>query len=150
MAEEPWTHWGWVTHICVSKLTIIGSDNNGLSPGQRQAIIWNLQWNLCTFIQENVICEMAAILSWLQCVKTNLASMCWLYHEMFMYRAILPINKCSQCSQHTPLRYISDTKFDCYLIGIAYVILLTNVCRKTNEGVSRENKYKLFSLIGIF
>ena len=33
------THWGRVTHICVSKLTIIGSDN-GLSPGWRQAIIW--------------------------------------------------------------------------------------------------------------
>ena len=33
------THWGRVTHICVSKLTTIGSDN-GLSPGRRQAIIW--------------------------------------------------------------------------------------------------------------
>ena len=33
------THWGRVTHICVSKLTIIASDN-GLSPGRRQAIIW--------------------------------------------------------------------------------------------------------------
>ena len=32
-------HWGRVTHICVSKLTIIGSDN-GLSPDRRQAIIW--------------------------------------------------------------------------------------------------------------
>ena len=28
-----------MTHICVSKLTNIGSDN-GLSPGRRQAIIW--------------------------------------------------------------------------------------------------------------
>ena len=28
-----------VTHICVGKLTIIGSDN-GLSPGRHQAIIW--------------------------------------------------------------------------------------------------------------
>ena len=28
-----------MTHICVSKLTIIGSDN-GLSPGRRQPIIW--------------------------------------------------------------------------------------------------------------
>ena len=28
------THWGWVTHICVT-----GSDN-GLSPGRHQAIIW--------------------------------------------------------------------------------------------------------------
>ena len=33
------THWGRVTHICVGNLTIIGPDN-GLSPGQRQAIIW--------------------------------------------------------------------------------------------------------------
>ena len=33
------THWGRVTHICVSKPTIIGSDN-GLSPDWRQAIIW--------------------------------------------------------------------------------------------------------------
>ena len=33
------THWGRLMHICVSKLTIIGSDN-GLSPGRRQAIIW--------------------------------------------------------------------------------------------------------------
>ena len=33
------THWGRVTHICVSKPTIIGSDN-GVSPGRRQAIIW--------------------------------------------------------------------------------------------------------------
>ena len=32
------TDWGRVTHICVSKLTIIGSDN-GLLPGRRQAII---------------------------------------------------------------------------------------------------------------
>ena len=33
------THWGRVTSICVSKLTIIGSDN-GLSHDRRQSIIW--------------------------------------------------------------------------------------------------------------
>ena len=33
------THWGRVTHICVGKLIIIGSDN-GLSPGRCLAIIW--------------------------------------------------------------------------------------------------------------
>ena len=33
------THWGRVTHICVGKLTIIGSDN-GLLPGRCQAITW--------------------------------------------------------------------------------------------------------------
>ena len=32
------THWGWVKHICIGNLTIIGSDN-GSSPGRRQAII---------------------------------------------------------------------------------------------------------------
>ena len=46
------TDWGRVTHICVSKLNIIGSDN-GLSPGRRQAIIWTnagilLIWTLRT------------------------------------------------------------------------------------------------------
>ena len=33
------THWSQVMDICLSKLTINGSDN-GLSPGQREAIIW--------------------------------------------------------------------------------------------------------------
>ena len=34
------THWGRVTHLYVSKLTSIASDN-GLSPGRRQTMIWN-------------------------------------------------------------------------------------------------------------
>ena len=33
------THWGRMTYICTSKLTITGSES-GLSPGWRQAIIW--------------------------------------------------------------------------------------------------------------
>ena len=33
------THWGRVTHICVSILTIISSDS-GLSPERHQSIIW--------------------------------------------------------------------------------------------------------------
>ena len=53
------THWDRVTHICVIKLTNIGS-NNGLSPGRRQAIIWNnggilLIWPLGTNISEMLI-----------------------------------------------------------------------------------------------
>ena len=35
------SHLGRVTYICVSKLTIIGSDN-GLSPGRCQSIIWTV------------------------------------------------------------------------------------------------------------
>ena len=50
------THWGRVTHICVSKLTIIGSDNV-LSPEGQQAIIWTnagilLIWPLGTNLSE--------------------------------------------------------------------------------------------------
>ena len=39
MYIRPLTHWGLVTHICVSNIIIIGSDN-GLAPSRRQAIIW--------------------------------------------------------------------------------------------------------------
>ena len=77
------SHWGRVTHICVSKLTIIGSDND-LSPGRRSSHYlnqcWNivnwtlrnkLQWNLSRnsniFFQknalENVVCVIASISS---------------------------------------------------------------------------------------
>ena len=76
-------------HICISNLTIIGSDN-GLSPGRRQAIICTnagillfrtsetnlreiLLQNSYIFIQENalenVVWIMATILSQPQCVK---------------------------------------------------------------------------------
>ena len=78
-------HWGRVTHICVSKLTIIGS-GNGLSPG----IIWTIAGKLLieplgtnfsgilfeyqTFSYKkmhlkNVVWKMAAILSRPRCVK---------------------------------------------------------------------------------
>ena len=89
------THWGRVTHICVGKLTIIGSDN-GLAPTRNQCwdiVNWNLrnklQWNLkrnsYIFIQENafenVVWRMAAILSRPQCVnslKPGLVFYLWL------------------------------------------------------------------------
>ena len=59
ITSEWLTDWGRVTHICVSKLTIIGSDN-GLSPGRRQAIIWTntgilLIWPLGTNAGEILI-----------------------------------------------------------------------------------------------
>ena len=84
------THWGRVTHICVSKLSVTGSDND-LSLDRRQAIIWTKCWNIVNwtlrnkrqwfffyrnwyiFIQENVfknvVWKMTAILSRPQSVK---------------------------------------------------------------------------------
>ena len=53
-AQMHLTHWGRVAHICVSKLTIIGSDN-GLSPGRRQAIYLNQCWNIVNLNLRNKI-----------------------------------------------------------------------------------------------
>ena len=73
------THWGWVMHICICNLTIIGSDN-GLSPGRCPAIIWTnagilsikpLGTNFSEILFEKVICKMAVILSQPQCVKLS-------------------------------------------------------------------------------
>ena len=79
------THWGIVTHICVSKRTIIGSDN-GLSPSRHQAIIWTIAGILLIgplgtnfseiFIEENafenVVCEMAFICLGLNVLRSYL------------------------------------------------------------------------------
>ena len=77
-----------MTHIWVSKLNIIGSDN-GLSPDRCQVIIGTsagilLIWPLATNFSdelieiciqqnafENVVCEMASILSRPQCVNSG-------------------------------------------------------------------------------
>ena len=79
-----WTHWGWVAHVFVGKITIIGSDN-GLSPGRRQAIIWTNagilliwtlrnkpQWNFNqTFSIKKMHLKMSSILPWSNCVKSH-------------------------------------------------------------------------------
>ena len=59
LCRKELTHWGRVTHICVSKLYILGSDN-GLPPGRRQAIISTnagilLIWPLGTNFSEILI-----------------------------------------------------------------------------------------------
>ena len=75
------THWGRVTHICISNLTIIGSDNLNQCWvfgcwTLRNKLQWNFYRNSNIFIQENglecVVCEMAAILSRPQCVNWSL------------------------------------------------------------------------------
>ena len=80
------THWVRVAHICVGNITIIRSDNGlflvstkPLSEPMlqycwtlRNKFQWNIIWNSYIFIEENAfenVCEMAAILSWPQCVN---------------------------------------------------------------------------------
>ena len=83
------THWGRVTHICVGKLTIIGSDNGWSAPSHYLNQCWNivnsnlrnkLQWNprqnSFIFIQENafenVVCNRASIQS-----RSQWVNPCW-------------------------------------------------------------------------
>ena len=49
-----WTHCGWLKHVCVGNLTIIGSDN-GLAPtcSRQLAIIWTKCWNIVNWTLGN-------------------------------------------------------------------------------------------------
>ena len=83
------THWGRVTHICVIKLTIIGSDNGLIAwsaPSHYQNQCWNivdlnlrnkLQWNVkrnpYIFIHENTFANVV----WKNGANFVSASMCW-------------------------------------------------------------------------
>ena len=79
------THWGRAIYICVRKLAIIGSEN---APSHYLNQCWSIvNWNLRNEFQwkldrtsyifvkenafENVVCEMATILSRPQCVTLN-------------------------------------------------------------------------------
>ena len=51
------THWGWLMHTCICKLTLIGSDN-GLVLNRQQAIIWtNARMLLIGSVGTNLITE---------------------------------------------------------------------------------------------
>ena len=80
------THWGWATHLCVSK-----PYHHWMAPSHymnqcwyivnwtlRKKFQWNFNQNSKSFIQENafesVVCEMSAILSRPQCVKVAATS----------------------------------------------------------------------------
>ena len=135
-SKEALTHWGQVTHISVSKLTIIGSDND-LAPGRRQAIIWtnagilliqylgkkllcNLKQNSYIFIQENicesVVCEMAAIFSLPQYIS-QWGSLCrrngkiWSYWRLSIWQSSVSSKFSIDAQQSTwqPFHFIDST-----------------------------------------
>ena len=84
--NNPLTHWGREMHICIRKLTTIGSDNS-LSPDWRQAITWTnakilLIWTLatnyseilskiCTFSFKKMHLKMSSAKWQLSCLSLN-------------------------------------------------------------------------------
>ena len=137
------THWGRVTHICISKIAIVGSDN-GLAPARRHYLNqcwnivnwtlgnkfqWNLNRNLYTFIQENVfenVWKMAAILSWPQCVKGNTGDAIDISHKSHNVPVPYPTiqhseQKCAHCcSERCIVGYGTGALWDLWDCSIMY------------------------------
>ena len=139
------TPWGRVTHICVGKLTIIGSDN-GLSPERRQAIIWTnagilligpLGKNLSEILIEiqtlslktfeNVVCEMLLISSRPPCVKLRIGIIIIMRHYQIACGVSATIwHRHSQLTPHagaerTNLRALRPTSLFCVAPQQVYV-----------------------------
>ena len=95
------THWGRVTHICVNKLAIIGSDNqcwNIVNWTLGNKLQRNLNRKLNIFIQENafenVVWKMAAIFSRPQCVKTSFSRpLRYIMQELIIIRRLIVYRK---------------------------------------------------------
>ena len=149
----PLTHWGRVTHKCVSKLTIIGSDD-GLLPDWYQAIIWtnagillirNLRTNsyvkFLYFHSKNtfecIVCQMGAILSRPQCVKAHLC----LFTDQFL------------CYSFTMNNWISNVYV--LMLKIVQLYLMTMKYHKTSmqhlyENISKFSLQKHTQIIKVF
>ena len=136
------THWGRVTHICVGKLNIIGSDN-GLSPGRRQAIIWTnagillieplgTKFNetlieIHTFSFKKMHLKMSSAKRRPFCLGPNVlmagnslrlreTMKCYLSNVYFIH---LPLDKMAPILADNNLRYIFLNENDRILIGIS-------------------------------
>ena len=76
------TFWGWVTHLCVSEFSIIGSDN-GLATTGRQAIILTNTGILLMWILETNFSEILIEIHISLFNKTHLkisSAKCWPFH----------------------------------------------------------------------
>ena len=120
------THWGRVTHICVSKLAIIGSDN-GLSPGRRQAIIWinagillirSLGTNFSEILSEILVFSFKKMHLKMSSVKWRLLR---LGLNVLTHRHI---SEYSLQMQVSPMPLLDDT----YTYGSVYFLLMSRMC----------------------
>ena len=83
MWRTPLTHWGRVTHICVSKLTIIGSEN-GLSSSAK-AWWWNPMRVFSALLAHSEISRFNCTESWIEVIRhvsnapvpSHFLNQCW-------------------------------------------------------------------------
>ena len=132
-----------MTHICISKLTNIGSDN-GLWPGRCQAIKKNSNRNLTIFIHENafeiVVRNLAAILSQPQCV--NSLTLKLILKMRLMVMVCLMELPCGDC--HWTSLMISQHRFRELLGAIRQLkplsekVLTSYRCEKANAPITKK------------
>ena len=118
------THWGRLTHISISKLSNIGS-NNGLAPGRHQAIIWTndailligpsgtnfseIHRNSNIFIQENafeiVVCHLVSLKTkaWFLCFTMSGLGFFSAAYSVFVFRSVFM--SCCNRRWHTFLTF---------------------------------------------
>ena len=112
-----------MTHICVSALAIIGSDN-GLSPGRRQAIIWSnagiFYWTIGHKLQRNIY------RNWYIFIRENpFENVVW--NTAAILSRSQYVNNLCQCHCRKPCVQNKSTKLRCYpLKCITFFILHFN------------------------
>ena len=131
-AEQLLTHWSRVTHMCVSKLTIIGSDN-GLSPDRRQAIIWTNAGTLLSeplrtnfnkiFIEIHIISfkkiHLKMSRKWRpsrpQCVNACIAMREWFHYDLINTKVLLKTPTQLTCKGEIWVVFVSSKSVIFYL-----------------------------------
>ena len=125
------THCSHVTHICISKLTIIGWDN-GLSPGQLLAIIWTYAWILSigplgTNFSENLI---KIQIFWFKKMHLKIASGKW----WPFYLGLNVFKQHSSLSTYFVLHLIYFNK-DIHIYPVPFFLLFFQECCSSDSSI---------------
>ena len=131
------THWGWVTHICVDKLTKPSHYLNQcwaiINWTLRDKLQWNFNQNTKHFIHknasENIVFEMAAILSRGDELKTCL------FPLVAMFPEVLMICHWRHLSIHIEyFHFVISLTWQWYLISIPYFLHGTSLLEPQTAG----------------
>ena len=125
-------HWGRVMHICVSTLTIIGSDN-GLSPDRWQTIIWTYAGMLLIRPLETNFSEILIKIYTFSFKKVHLKISCarwrpfWSGLNVLMYLQCFPM-KCYAIKQRR-IYQVCNVWCDClWTTGTEIQLSILDIC----------------------
>ena len=131
------THWGRVTYVCVSKQTIIGSDNR-LSPGRRQAIIWNNAGILLIRTIGTNLSEILSEINKFSFRKIHFKMLCGEWRSLCLDLNVLSLCRCRKTSYYRSsdnrrFYYIGAVKMARFLAGLGLIRARRLSTAKTNH-----------------